>query len=215
MTRKLPPSASVAAAAAGAKLEAPAATRNATVLCDLLLAHAPRAGNALEIASGTGQHVIAFAGAMPALVWQPTDVAEDRLASIDAYAAESALRNIRPAEALDATRPGWHKAHSDFDLVVLINLLHLISISETEVLLAEAARALGPEGKLILYGPFKRNGQLTSPGDMRFDADLRASDPAIGYKNDAEILRLLKTGGLLTTEMVEMPANNLAFIASA
>lgn len=213
MSRKLPPEASVAEPVSGDKLFAPSAASNLPALLDVLLAEAPPRGRALEIASGTGQHVTAFAAALPGLDWQPSEIAPERLASIDAHATEAKLPNLRPAVRLDATRPGWHEAHSGFDLIVIVNLLHLISETEMATVLAEAARALGSGGRLILYGPFKRSGALTSPGDERFDAALRCSDPAIGYKSDDRVAQQLTEYGLGAVKHIGMPANNLVLVA--
>lgn len=209
--RKLPANASVATVSDGQKLVAPAASRNAHALCDLLARFAPVSGRALELASGTGQHVVAFANRLPGLDWQPSEVEPERRASIDAYA--EGLENIAPAIELDAVQPGWHTVHRANDLVLLINLLHLISWSEVEALVTEAALALNPGGRLILYGPFMRAGQLTSTGDQNFHAALSQQDPDIGYKDDADILDLLRRVQLNLIGAVEMPANNLAFVA--
>lgn len=213
MTRPLPTSASVATAQDGAKMHAPSAGRNADALYAILLAHAPAHGTALEIASGTGQHVTAFAAVCPGLYWQPSEIDSARRASIDAYATDAGLSNIAPAMALDATAPGWGDTQGPRDLILLINLLHLISTPETTTLIAEASEALAPHGTLILYGPFKRSGRLTSDGDARFDADLRSADPAIGYKDDLDIIAMLSDAGLTLAQTVAMPANNLAFVA--
>lgn len=213
MNSKLPPSASVAAPLDGARLNAPAAARNAAALCDLLKDHAPQSGEALEIASGTGQHVVQFAQALPGLNWQPTDVDPARLASIDAYAAEADLPNLAAARLLDATQPTWSDHHDPVDLIVLINLLHLIPTAAARTLLSEAMAALRPEGRFILYGPFSRAGVLTSAGDQRFDADLRRADPQIGYKDDRDIAQWLSAAGASPVHRIEMPANILAFIA--
>ncbi|MBW4710540.1 DUF938 domain-containing protein [Roseobacter sp. YSTF-M11] len=214
MTTRLPDTASVAQPADGVKLHAPAAARNAEALTRLLSSHAPRSGHALEIASGTGQHVTAFAQALPDLIWQPTDVDPARIASIDAYVRDAALQNVAPARMLDATQAGWRDSLSGKDLIILVNLLHLIGSEPAKTLIAEAVGALVPRGRVILYGPFKRSGDLTSPGDMRFDADLRAADPEIGYKNDEEVVDWLASAGAKLIERIEMPANNLALIAS-
>jgi cyclopropane fatty-acyl-phospholipid synthase-like methyltransferase len=214
MTGRLPPSASVARAGKGAKLYAPAAERNADALCNLLALHAPRSGQALEIASGTGQHIVAFARTLPQLIWQPTEIDAARRASIDAYAAEAGLPNLHSAKHLDATVSGWAETYKPLDLIVLINLLHLISESGAETLIREAMAALSPRGQAVFYGPFKRNGALTSNGDARFDAELRGADPAIGYKDDTQILEWLETAGAADVTPVSMPANNLAFLAT-
>jgi len=211
MTGRLPPSASVAKAREGAKLHAPAAGRNADAISALLAEVAPKSGTALELASGTGQHVIQFAAACPGLHWHPTEVDTARIASINAYAADAAHDTNAPATKLNAAYAGWShgKNHA---LVVLINLLHLVSDDATDVILREAALALVHDGVFVLYGPFRRAGRLTSEGDVRFDAELRAADPAIGYKDDGWISARLKSAGL-SVEVREMAANNLAFIA--
>lgn len=213
MTGRLPPSASVATGAEGAKLFAPAAARNAADITALLQAHAPDQGHALEVASGTGQHVVAFARALPGLIWQPTDVDPVRRGSIDAHVAEAGLANVSHAQALDVTAPGWAAAEAGFDLVVLINLLHLIPAPAARCALDEMAKALSPGGTLFCYGPFKREGQLTSAGDARFDAELRAADPEIGYKDLLDMRAWLGDAGLTLVAETEMPANNLALIA--
>lgn len=213
MTRKLPSTASVAIAQDGAKLHAPAAARNALALSDLLVNHAPKAGRALEIASGTGQHIVEFATALPELHWQPTDIEAERLASIDAHVAEAGLANVAHAAHLNAAEAGWHDTSAPLDLIVLVNLLHLISEAEVRTVITEAALALGSQGVLVLYGPFKRDGRLTSEGDVRFDDQLRTADPAIGYKDTLDMGRWLGDAGMTAVQTIEMPANNLAFVA--
>lgn len=210
--RRTPPSASFAEPGQGALLYAPSASRNVGPLCDLLKDVAPRHGQALELASGTGQHVVAFARALPLLYWQPSDIAPDRRASIDAHAAKAALTNIAPALDLDATIQGWSAQHPDQSLIVVINLLHLISTQEAATLLDEAASALTASGRMVIYGPFMRAGKLTSQGDRDFHAALTAQDPEIGYKNDLDTLDMLQASGLETTDVIEMPANNLALV---
>lgn len=196
-----------------ARLSAPSAERNAGPLTDLLRDHVPTEGRALEMASGTGQHVLAFARAFPGITWQPTEIAPERRASIDAWTATETLPNILPARALDAAKPGWAADHGGQDLIVLVNLLHLISTPEAQAIIAETGKALAPGGRFVLYGPFLRNGETTSDGDARFHASLRAADPEVGYKDDFDIVDWLHAAGLTLVEVVEMPANNLAFVS--
>lgn len=157
MSRKPPSVASIATQGDGARMVAPAAERNVGVLCDLLEQVAPHKGRALELASGTGQHVSAFAARLPGLRWQPTEVDAQRRASIDAYC--EGLDTVAPTQELNATRPGWGAVWAGQDLVVLINLLHLISAPEAATLIAEAAAALAPGGRLVIYGPSRRGGR--------------------------------------------------------
>jgi len=212
MTGKLPPSASVAIPIEGAKLAAPSAERNAPALTDLLMRIAPNNGHALEIASGTGQHIIRFAAALPELVWTPSDVARDRLTSIQAYSQEAGLPNLEAPVLLDACTPGWSAVFAPKDLILNINLLHLVSTTAARTVIFEAAQALAPGGTLMLYGPFLRDGKTTSPGDARLDADLRTTDPAIGYKDRDKVLTWAQDAGLATRDIVEMPSNNLVLI---
>ena len=91
--------------------------------------------------------------------------------------------------------------------------MHLISTPEARTLITEAAQALAPRGRFVLYGPFLRDGEATSDGDARFDASLRAQDPEIGYKDDFEVIDWLHEAGLDLIDVVEMPANNLGIVA--
>jgi hypothetical protein len=159
------------------KLHAPSAARNAADLCAAIASIAPAQGHALEIASGTGQHIVTFAAAMPNLHRHPSEVEDSRILSIRAYTQDSGLQNIADPILLNATQTGWHKTIPAKDLITLANLLHLISTTEAEILITEAAQTLAPKGKLALYGPFKRDGVLTSEGDITFDQNLRTHDP--------------------------------------
>lgn len=208
--RKTPTGASIAEPLQGAKLFAPAAERNRDVIAALIASIAPKSGTALEIASGTGQHVPAFAKACPNLIWQPTDVSDDRLQSIDAYAADAGCDNILPAQILDATEAGWAAARAPSNFVFLSNLLHLISTSEAKRLLSEVAQTLCDDGQFLVYGPFMRDGQLTSKGDVAFHAQLTAQDPEIGYKDTSDVIQWAAQVGLKQVALHEMPANNLA-----
>lgn len=206
----LPPAASIAEPGEGARLSAPSAQRNAPVIAEMLAVHGPHEGHALELASGTGQHVAAFAAALPHVDWQPSDLDETRRASIDAWAHGL---NIRPAIALDATAPGWGADHAGQDMIVLVNLMHLISEREAHILLHEVSAALAPGGLFALYGPFLRDGQTVSAADAAFDASLRAGDPDIGYKDAGAVTRWMRDVGLHPLAPLPMPANNLMFLA--
>ena len=192
-------------------MTAPAAERNLHVIVQAMLAHAPQMGRALELASGTGQHVLALANALPGLTWQPSEVDPVRRTSIDAWARDQ--DNIAPAIPLDATAPGWGALHSGQDLILLVNLLHLISEAEARILIAEAATALAPKGMFAIYGPFLRDGHTTSEGDATFHASLRATDPAIGYKDVGAVRCWLAEAGLIALPPIFMPTNNLMLIA--
>jgi len=195
-----------------ARMSAPSALRNRDHILAVLQSVAPERGRALEIASGTGEHVIAFAAATPGLDWQPTDMDIERLASVAAWSARAGLANLRPPLRLDASLPGWAQDHGPRDLIVLVNLLHLIPDNAAGTVLDGIAAALAPGGIALIYGPFLRDGRATSDGDARFDASLRAQDPAIGYKDAAWVADRLTRAGL-AVEIREMPANNLIILA--
>lgn len=192
----------------GARRIAPSAQRNLAPILEVLCAHLPAQGRALELASGTGQHVAAFAAAFPGIHWQPSDVNPDNFPSITAWCM--GLANVAPPRRLDACAPGW--GHGVWTSIHLTNLLHLIPEPAALVLLAELPRALAPGGIAFLYGPFRRAGALVSEGDRAFDASLRAQDPAIGYKDVEAVEAALVRGGLIPVARVEMPAANLMLI---
>lgn len=209
--RDLSAVASFAEGAGGAKLFAPSAEKNIGPIANVLAAFAPETGQALEMASGTGQHIAVLAQRIPQLHWQPTEPDAARRASIDAYAAE--LCNVAPAVNLDACAEGWGALHEGQALITLSNLLHLVSEKEARTLVREAGRALTPQGILHLYGPFLRDGETTSEGDAEFHAKLTAEDPTVGYKNDRDVIDWLRAEGLEPEQLIEMPANNLSFVA--
>ena len=196
----------------GGRLNAPSAVRNAKPIIQLVRKTVTKPGNALEIASGTGQHIVKLASALPFLNWQPSDVDKARLKSILCWSNDNNLNNLKPPCLLDATMEDWSEEHRDQDLILLINLLHLISIKETKVLVKEISKALARKGLSIIYGPFKRSGKLISKNDMEFHHSLINTDPNLGYKNDADMLNLFSEVGLVHLNTEQMPANNLAFV---
>ena len=209
---KLPETASVAKSKGDARLFAPSAERNSTPIVNLINQIAPKSGVALEIASGTGQHIVKLALSLPNLSWSPSEVDEERIKSISAWIKAENLSNIKPPLHLDATETGWSKSLPQSDFILLVNLLHLISWNETEILISEISKALKTEGIALIYGPFMRNGELTSEGDRNFHVSLTQTDPDIGYKDDLDMQTLFSNSGLSCLEKVEMPANNLAFV---
>lgn len=194
---------------AAGRMTVTSAERNRDAILQVLLPKLPRRGNVLEIAAGSGQHIAALAAHRPDLDFHPSDPDPARRASIDAHC--KGLPNVAPAGDIDAGQPGW-AIENAADMVLVVNLLHLISDGEMAVLLDEATQALAPGGWLAIYGPFLRDGRTTSDGDSDFDASLRAQDPAIGYK-DIDVLRTVLGVLGLTVDVVEMPANNLMVLA--
>lgn len=209
--RKLPKSASVAIPQDGQKLHAPAAQRNVEPILQAIKPHIPKHGRALEIASGTGEHILRYAAAHAGLSWQPTDIEPARLNSIDAWA--EALPNVANAQHLDASTPGWAKIWPAQDVIIFSNLLHLISEGEARTALAESAKALATRGVLIIYGPFMRGSEFASQGDREFHESLRAEASEIGYKSVEWVHKALTEAGLTPEPPLDMPANNLLLVA--
>ncbi|MFW5655336.1 MAG: DUF938 domain-containing protein, partial [Roseicyclus sp.] len=191
---------------------APAALRNREPIARALCRVAPARGRALEIASGSGEHVIRFAAVMPGLDWHPTDPDPGQRASIAAWTRAEGLANVAAPRDLDVTAPGWAEREPPANLVVLVNLLHLLPDAAAWTALQGIAHVLAPGGVAAIYGPFLRDGRATSPGDAAFDAELRSRSPAAGYKDVADVVLQLETSGLQHRETVAMPANNLLLV---
>ena len=212
----------------------PAALRNRQPILDelLKLVDPSASGAALEIASGTGAHLEHFAPNFPSLQWQPSEYVEarvqtiggveravdERLLMIDAHGAK-ALKNVRPAVDLDVSLPftSWPAVvqadASKHALVYCSNMCHIAHWQCTLGLLAGAAAALAPGGKLIVYGPFKLDGAFIGDdggaGNRQFDATLRQRNPEFGYRDTREVATAAATVGLALASTTRMPANNL------
>lgn len=192
------------------KREAPAAARNRQPILEVLRTRLPDRGLVLEVASGTGEHAVHFAAALPGLVFQPSDPDAAARASIDAWGTDSGLPNLRPALALDASAAGWPIAAAD--AVLCCNMIHISPWASTVGLVGGAARVLPSGGLLYLYGPYRRGGRHTAPSNEAFDADLRRRNPAWGVRDLEAVAALATDAGFDPPEVVEMPANNLSVV---
>lgn len=193
------------------RLSAPSAARNLAPILGVLRDYMPTAGQAIEIASGTGQHCAAFAAAFPSVAWQPTDVEPDRLASINAWASAAGAPNMAPALALNVEQAEWPFAPDSADAMVLVNMLHLVSASAAAAAFAGAGRVTKPGGKFFVYGPFLRDGAFASDSDQSFHNSLVQQNAAIGYKDMNDIAAMAQQSGFTVLERRDMPANNLMF----
>lgn len=192
---------------------APAAERNKEPILSVLRAILPGRGLVLEVASGTGQHAVHVARALPGLTWQPSDPDPEMRASIAAWADRLGLPNLRPPLALDVLAAPWPIAAAD--AVVCINMIHIAPWAATPALMAGTARVLGAGGILFLYGPFRREDRPTAPSNEAFDAGLRRADPAWGLRDLGEVAGIARLHGLDLRAVTEMPANNLAVTFTA
>jgi SAM-dependent methyltransferase len=189
---------------------APAAERNRRPILDVLSRVLPKSGLVLEVASGSGEHALWFAQALHPLVWQPSDPDPASRRSIAGHAADAGPTTLKAPLDLDAGAADWPIAQAD--AVVCINLTHIAPWQSTEGLVAGAARILPPGGVLYLYGPYRRGGRHTAPSNAAFDASLRASNPDWGLRDLEAMAELAEAHGLVLSEVVGMPANNLSLV---
>ena len=189
---------------------APATARNRQPILEVLRRHLPEAGLVLEVASGSGEHVMHFAANLPKLVFQPSDPDSDARASIDDWARETGLGNVRSALALDAQSKAWPVEQAD--AILCCNMIHIAPWPAATGLIAGAGRLLSRDGLLYLYGPYRRGGRHTAPSNDAFDRDLRRRNPAWGVRDLAEVAACANENGFGAPEIVEMPANNLSLI---
>jgi hypothetical protein len=195
-------------------LASPATARNTQPILDVLKAHMPARGRVLEIASGAGEHALAFASALPGLEWTPSDPSPEARASIAAWAAQGPA-NLKPALALDMTDEVTWPA-DPVDAVVCINMIHISPWAATAGLMRLAGMLLRrPGGLLALYGPYLEAGVELAGSNAGFDASLRSRNPDWGLRDRDEVAAAAKAEGLALTLRVEMPANNLMLLFRA
>lgn len=201
------------------RLDAPAFHRNHQAIRAVLLRFlADKSGDVVEAGSGTGQHVVDFARQIPGLTWWPSDYNEQHLKSIAAWRAYAELPNIRPPLRIDLSDPAWCPEMHDgsgpknLEAVFCANVIHIAPWRVAQGLFAGAGRYLPADGRLFLYGPFKRDGKHTAISNAVFDTSLREGNPEWGVR-DVEALEKLAAGaGLALVEIAEMPANNLILV---
>lgn len=193
------------------KLTWAAPERNKAPVLAVLQRILPSSGTLLEVASGTGQHAAHFAQHLPGWTIQPSDIDADNLASIQAWAREANLTNLRFPLQLDVCDADWNVAA--LGAIFNANMIHIAPWDVAVGLLRGAARHLLPGGFLVLYGPFRIGGQHTAPSNQAFDDSLRQRDVRFGVRDLEAVVTLAEQQGLALQERIEMPANNqvLAF----
>jgi hypothetical protein len=198
---------------ASIRRRAPAAERNRDAILAVLSRVLPQSGVVLEIASGTGQHAVHCATALPGIEWQPSDPdaeSRDSIAAWRAHAGLSSVRNLRAPLALDVTDGEW--GIGAVAAIVCINMIHIAPWQAAEALVRGAGARLAAGHVLYLYGPYRRNGAHTAPSNEAFDAQLRARDPRWGVRDLEAVQALADDAGFSLAETVEMPANNLSVV---
>ena len=196
----------------------PAAERNRAPILAVLAALLPPAGHALELASGTGQHVVHFAASLPGWQWQPSDAQTALFGAIRARAAAAAagLSNVAPPLHLDVREAAWASADAPFghrfQPIYAANLLHISPWPATPGLLRGAARYLAPGGVLVVYGPFIEPDVPTAPCNLAFDAELRDRNPAWGLRRLDQIRHAAAEAGMSLVARHALPTNNLLLV---
>lgn len=194
----------------------PAAERNQAPILERLRQLLPERGMALEIASGTGQHAVCFAAGLPGWRWQPTDIDAAALPGIAARIATAGQGNLHPPLRLDVTDLAWPTDGPPFaelfDAMYCANLLHIAPWATCAALMRGAARHLAATGVLLTYGPYLEHGVPTAPGNLAFDASLRARDPDWGLRHLADVVQAAREAGLALLQRHAMPANNLLLV---
>jgi SAM-dependent methyltransferase len=177
-----------------------------------------KSGDVVEAGSGTGQHVVEFARHTPRIAWWPSDLNDQHLKSIRAWRSHAQLANIREPMRIDLSDPQWcaqmHDGSGPGKLLAVFcaNVIHIAPWRVAEGLIAGASRYLRPDGRLFIYGPFKRDGKHTAVGNAVFDTSLRDGNPEWGLRDVEAVGRLAEATGLALVDIAEMPANNLVLV---
>jgi len=192
------------------RCSAPAALRNREPILAVLRQVLPASGRVLEVASGSGQHIMHFASHLTDLEWQPSDPSPEARQSIVAWTQGEGLTNIRAPLDLDAADPSWPVDHAA--AIICINMIHISPWQATLGLMRGAASILTAGGPLYLYGPFRRADRPLEPSNAAFDRDLRARNACWGLRDLDAVIACGAENGLLFEQCIDMPANNLSVI---
>ena len=186
-----------------------AAENNKAPIADIMGRHLPPDASVLEIGSGAGQHALHMSNTFPGITWWPSE-REVVIPVLKANLAHYGPNNIQPPLALDLADCKW--SGDSINVVYAANVMHIVSESLGERLLQLAAQALKPSGLLMLYGPYKYNGQFTTESNASFDQWLKDRDPASGIRDFEALMATAKCTGLTLTQDYAMPANNQMLI---
>ena len=191
---------------AGVRRQAPAAARNVGPIGDVLAGWLPASGLVLEIASGTGEHALAFSSRFPNLDWLPSDPDTEALASIRAW-REGGPPNLLPPLLIDTRADEWPVDQAN--AILCINMVHISPWQSAIGLLDGAQRVLAPGGSVILYGPWLEAGVKAAPSNLAFDQSLKARNAEWGLRLVEDFAAEAESRGLILADRREMPSNNI------
>ncbi len=192
------------------KLSSSAAERNQPHLIEALAPLWPKSGTVLELASGPGQHVTAFARQFPSLTWRPSDADPRALASIAAWRAEAGLDNLLEPIALDLMRPQWWTAVPEQPAAAYsANMTHIAPWAATEGLFAGLGELMPTAAPIFIYGPYLQAGVATAPSNLSFDESLRMRNAEWGIRPAEDMDQLAGQHGFTPGPRLSMPANNI------
>lgn len=191
------------------RLHAPAAVKNRDAILNVIEKLAPEGADVLEVGSGSGEHAVHIGEHAQGLTWRPSDPDPTMRASIAAWIDHTKVGNVKPPLAIDCAAPGWWQdLDLEPDLIVAINFAHIVAQPSVDGLLDGAGRLLRPEGLLLLYGPFRFNGDYTAASNKSFDRMLRQQNPAWGLRDLNNISAYGANCGLGLQEIIAMPSSN-------
>jgi cyclopropane fatty-acyl-phospholipid synthase-like methyltransferase len=195
-----------------ARQYSPSTARNRDVILGVLRRVLPPCARVLELASGSGEHAVHIAKALPEITWQPSDPDETARASTAAWVAAEGLSNVRPPLYIDVSATDWGVEGQAFDALVAINMIHISPWEATLGLMAGAGRLLRDGGVLHTYGAYMRGGRHTAPSNEAFEAWLKQRDERYGVRDLEAVEEVAQAQGLRLREIIEMPANNLSLV---
>jgi SAM-dependent methyltransferase len=192
------------------RLQYPATQRNRDAILEVLRGVLPPSGLVLEIASGSGEHIVYFANALHGLTFQPSDPEDAARLSIAAWTMETGLPNIRPPLELDVLKEPWPITQAD--AILCINMIHISPWAATQALMRNAGRILPSGAPLYLYGPYRQKNVATAESNEVFDASLKSRNPQWGLRHLDDVAALAREAGFSAPKVTPMPANNLSVV---
>ncbi len=188
----------------------PSTKNNRDFILSIIKLYLPIKGNIIETASGTGEHIVYFAGKFPSLNWQPTDKNSNMFWAIEKRSSQ--LKNVSNPKIIDLCETVNFNHKQDFNALLNINMIHISPWRACIGLFSFAKKILNNDGFIYLYGPYKKKGSHTSSSNKEFDQQLRIKNPAWGVRSIDEVTRISKKFGFFLYKSYDMPSNNFSHI---